>query len=408
VPHIDSGDTAWLLASAALVMFMTPGLAFFYGGLVRAKNVLGTVMQSFIALGLVSVLWALIGYTLAFGPDKGGIIGGLDFIGLNHVGGAPSAYAPTVPSSAFMVFQMMFAIITPALIAGAFAERMKFSGYLMFIGLWSILVYAPVAHWEWGGGFLGASGVGALDFAGGAVVHANAGAAALATAIYLGKRRGHGIDDMSPHNVPFVVLGAGILWFGWFGFNAGSALSSGALASSAFVNTELGAATGALAWILSERARGGKATTIGAATGAVAGLATITPAAGFVQPMAAMAIGVAAGLVCFQALRLKDRFGYDDSLDVVGVHMVGGIIGVLLTGAFASLAINASGAAASLSLVGKQAVLAGVTVAYSFVATLALLKLTDITVGLRLSDEHEDIGLDLSQHGEVAYRIGEP
>jgi ammonium transporter, Amt family len=407
VPHIDSGDTAWLLASAALVMFMTPGLAFFYGGLVRAKNVLGTVMQSFIALGLVSVLWALIGYTLAFGPDKGGIIGGLDFIGLNHVGGAPSAYAPTVPSSAFMVFQMMFAIITPALIAGAFAERMKFSGYLMFIGLWSLLVYAPVAHWMWGGGFLGASGVGALDFAGGAVVHANAGAAALATAIYLGKRRGHGTEDMSPHNVPFVVLGAGILWFGWFGFNAGSALSSGALASSAFVNTQLGAATGALAWILSERARGGKATTIGAATGAVAGLATITPAAGYVQPMAAMVIGVAAGLMCFQALRLKDRFGYDDSLDVVGVHMVGGIIGVLLTGAFASLAINASGAAASLSLVGKQAVLAGVTVVFSFVATLALLKLTDVTIGLRLSDEHEDIGLDLSQHGEIAYRMGE-
>ena len=405
--HIDTGDTAWLLASAALVMFMTPGLAFFYGGLVRAKNVLGTVMQSFIALGLVSVLWAFIGYTLAFGPDKGGIIGGLDFIGLNHVGGAPSAYAPTVPSSTFMVFQMMFAIITPALIAGAFAERMKFSGYLMFIGLWSIVVYAPVAHWEWGGGFLGASGVGALDFAGGAVVHANAGAAALATAIYLGKRRGHGTEDMSPHNVPFVVLGAGILWFGWFGFNAGSALSSGALASSAFVNTQLGAATGALAWILSERARGGKATTIGAATGAVAGLATITPAAGYVQPMAAMAIGVAAGVVCFQALRLKDRFGYDDSLDVVGVHMVGGIIGVLLTGAFASLAINASGAAASLPLFGKQAVLAGVTVLFSFVATLGLLKLTDITVGLRLSDEHEDIGLDLSQHGEVAYRIGE-
>ncbi len=407
MPHIDSGDTAWLLASTALVMFMTPGLAFFYGGLVRAKNVLGTVMQSFIALGLVSVLWALIGYTLAFGPDKGGIIGGLDFIGLNHVGGAPSAYAPTVPSSTFMVFQMMFAIITPALIAGAFAERMKFSGYLMFIGLWSILVYAPVAHWEWGGGFLGASGVGALDFAGGAVVHANAGAAALATAIYLGKRRGHGTEDMSPHNVPFVVLGAGILWFGWFGFNAGSALSSGALASSAFVNTQLGAATGALAWILSERARGGKATTIGAATGAVAGLATITPAAGYVQPMAAMVIGVAAGLVCFQALRLKNRFGYDDSLDVVGVHMVGGIIGVLLTGAFASLAINAAGAAASLTLVGKQAVLTGVTVAFSFVATLLLLKLTDITVGLRVSDEHEDIGLDLSQHGEVAYRIGE-
>ena len=341
--HISSGDTAWLLASAALVMFMTPGLAFFYGGLVRAKNVVGTIMQSFIALGLVTVLWVLIGYTLAFGPDKGGMIGGLDFIGLRHVGAAPSPYAPTVPATAFMVFQLMFAIITPALIAGAFAERMKFSGYLMFIGLWSILVYAPVAHWEWGGGFLGASGVGALDFAGGAVVHANAGAAALATAIYLGKRRGHGTEDMSPHNVPFVILGAGILWFGWFGFNAGSALASNALASSAFVNTQLGAAAAVFGWIIPERMRTGRVTTIGAATGAVAGLATITPAAGYVPPLAALVIGLVAGFVCFQAVSVKGRFGYDDSLDVVGVHMVGGVLGVLLTGAFASLAINAAG-----------------------------------------------------------------
>jgi Amt family ammonium transporter len=246
-----------------------------------------------------------------------------------------------------------------------------------------------------------------LDFAGGAVVHANAGAAALATAIYLGRRRGHGVDDMSPHNVPFVILGAGILWFGWFGFNAGSALSSGALASSALVNTQLGAAAAALAWIFSERARGGKATTVGAATGAVAGLATITPAAGYVQPMAALAIGLIAGLVCFQALRLKDRFGYDDSLDVVGVHMVGGVVGVLLTGAFASLAINAAGAAASLAQVGKQAVLVGVTLVFSFVATIVLLKITDVTVGLRLSDEHEEMGLDASQHGELAYRMGD-
>jgi ammonium transporter, Amt family len=407
MPHVNAGDTAWLLASAALVMFMTPGLAFFYGGLVRAKNVVGTVMQSFIALALITITWALVGYSLAFGPDKGGIIGGLDFFALNHVGGAPSAFAPTAPATTFMVFQMMFAIITPALIAGAFAERMKFSGYLMFIGLWSIVVYAPLAHWEWGGGFLGANGVGALDFAGGAVVHANAGAAALATAIYLGRRLGHGVDDMSPHNVPFVVLGAGILWFGWFGFNAGSALSSGALASSAFVNTQFGAGAAALAWIFSERARGGKATTVGAATGAVAGLATITPAAGYVQPMAALAIGLIAGLVCFQALRLKDRFGYDDSLDVVGVHMVGGAVGVLLTGAFASLAINAAGAAASLAQVGKQAVLVGVTLAFSFVATFVLLKITDITVGLRISDEHEEMGLDASQHGEVAYRMGD-
>jgi Amt family ammonium transporter len=405
MPHISSGDTAWLLTSAALVMFMTPGLAFFYGGLVRAKNVVGTIMQSFTALGLVTVLWVLIGYTLAFGPDKGGFIGGLDFIGLRHVGAEPSPYAPTVPATAFMVFQLMFAIITPALIAGAFAERMRFSGYLMLIGLWSIFVYAPVTHWEWGGGFLGASGVGAIDFAGGAVVHANAGAAALATAIYLGKRRGHGVDDMTPHNVPFVILGAGILWFGWFGFNAGSALASNALASSAFVNTQLGAAAAIFGWIIPERIRTGKVTTIGAATGAVAGLATITPAAGYVPPLAALVIGLAAGFVCFQAVSVKGRFGYDDSLDVVGVHMVGGVLGVLLTGAFASLAINAAGAAASLAQVGKQAVLAAVTVGYSFLATMAILKITDLTVGVRLTDEHEDAGLDISQHGEVGYRF---
>jgi Amt family ammonium transporter len=405
VHGVDTGDTAWILASAALVMFMTPGLAFFYGGLVRVKNVLATIMQSFIALALVTVLWVLVGYTLAFGPDKAGLIGGLDFVGLRHVGAAPSAYAPTVPATAFMVFQLMFAIITPALIAGAFAERMKFSGYLMLIGLWSIFVYAPVAHWEWGGGFLGANGVGAIDFAGGAVVHANAGAAALATAIYMGKRRGHGSEDMSPHNVPFVILGAGILWFGWFGFNAGSALASNALASSAFVNTQLGAAAAVLGWIFLERLRSGRVTTIGAATGAVAGLATITPAAGYVQPLAALAIGLVAGVACFQAVNFKERLGYDDSLDVVGVHMVGGIIGVLLTGAFASLAINEAGAAASLALMGKQAVLAGVTVVFSFVATLAILKVTDVTIGLRVTDEHEEAGLDSSQHGEVGYRF---
>jgi ammonium transporter, Amt family len=405
VHAINSGDTAWVLASAALVMFMTPGLAFFYGGLVRAKNVLGTIMQSFIALALVTVLWVLVGYTLAFGPDKAGIIGGLDFIGLRHVGAAPSAYAPTVPATAFMVFQLMFAIITPALIAGAFAERMKFSGYLLFIGLWSIFVYAPITHWQWGGGFLGANGVGALDFAGGAVVHANAGAAALATAIYLGKRRDHGSSDLVPHNVPFVILGAGILWFGWFGFNAGSALASGALASSAFVNTQLGAAAAVLAWIIPERVRTGKVTTIGAATGAVAGLATITPAAGYVQPLGALAIGLVAGFVCFQAVGVKDRLGYDDSLDVVGVHMVGGVLGVLLTGAFASLAINAGGAAASFAQVGRQAVLAGVTVVYSFAATIAILKVSDVAVGLRVTGEHEEMGLDVTQHGEVGYRL---
>ena len=404
MPGIDTGDTAWVLICAALVMFMTPGLAFFYGGLVRAKHVLGTIMQSFIALAVVTVLWVLVGYSLAFGPDKAGLIGGLDFVGLHNVGAAPSAYAPTIPATAWMVFQMMFAIITPALIAGAFAERMKFSSYLMLIALWSIFVYAPVAHWEWGGGFLGANGLGALDFAGGAVVHANAGAAALATAIYIGKRRGYGSEHMPPHNVPFVVLGAGILWFGWFGFNAGSALSANAVASSAFVNTQLGAAAAVLAWITLERLLTGKVTTIGAATGAVAGLATITPAAGYVEPLAALAIGLAAGLVCFWAVSLKGRLGFDDSLDVVGVHMVGGVIGVLLTGAFASLAINAAGAPASLTQVGRQAVLAGVTLAYSFLATLAILKITDVTVGLRVTEEHEEAGLDASQHGEVAYR----
>ena len=402
--QINSGDTAWVLASAALVMFMTPGLALFYGGLVRTKNVVGTMMQSFIALALVTVLWVLVGYTLAFGPDKGGVIGGLSFIGLKHVGAAPSPFAPTIPATAFMVFQLMFAVITPALIAGAFADRMKFSGYLMFIGLWSLLVYAPVVHWEWGGGFLGASGAGAIDFAGGAVVHANAGAAALAAAFYLGKRRGYGSEDMAPHNVPLVILGAGILWFGWFGFNAGSALTSGALASTAFVNTQLGAAAAVLGWISLERWRTGKVTGLGAAAGAVAGLATITPAAGYVQPMAALVIGLAAGVLCFLAVGAKLRLGYDDSLDVVGVHMVGGVVGVLLTGVFASLVINPSGAGGGLALLGRQALLAGVTVGYSFIATMAILKVADLTVGLRLSEEEEIAGLDLSQHGEIAYR----
>ncbi len=407
MPDINAGDTAWILASAALVMFMTPGLALFYGGLVRSKNVLGTIMQSLVALGVVTILWVLIGYTIAFGPDVGRVIGGLDFAGFAGVGGAPSPWAPTVPATAFAMFQLMFAVITPALIAGAFAERMKFSGYLMFIGLWSIVVYAPVAHWVWGGGFLGSGGLHALDFAGGAVVHANAGAAALAAALYLGKRRGYGQADLSPHNVPMVLLGAGILWFGWFGFNAGSALTAGPLASSAFLNTQLGAAAAMLVWMVAEQARHGKPSTVGALTGAVAGLATITPAAGYVQPWAAIVIGAAAGGVCFAAVIGRGRLGYDDSLDVVGVHMVGGVLGVVLTGAFASLAINPAGAAASLEQVGRQVVLAIVTVGFSFVATMAILKVTDLVVGLRVSPEDEDAGLDSTQHGEVAYRWSE-
>jgi ammonium transporter, Amt family len=403
VPKIDSGDTAWLLMSAALVMFMTPGLALFYGGLVRAKNVLGTVMQSFIALALVTVLWVLVGYTLAFGPDHFLLIGGLKYWGFGGVGAAPSAFAPTVPAGAFAMFQLMFAIITPALITGAFAERMKFSGYLLFLALWSLLVYSPVAHWVWGGGFLGAGHVGALDFAGGTVVHINAGVAALATAIYLGRRRGHGSETFLPHNIPMVVLGGAILWFGWFGFNAGSALASGSLATSAFVATHLGAAAAVLGWLVPEWIRHGKSTTIGAVTGAVAGLVAITPASGFVEPWAALVIGFAAGMVCFFAVGLKSRFGYDDSLDVVGVHMVGGMVGALLTGVLASAVINPAAGGGSLAQLGRQAVAVAVTVAFSLAATFLILKVVDRLVGLRITEEEEGTGLDLTQHGEAAY-----
>jgi len=404
---VNPGDTAWMLASTALVMFMTPGLAFFYGGLVRAKNVLATVMQSFIALALVSILWTLIGYTLAFGPDKGGVIGGLKFLGLSGVGADPVGFAPTIPASVFMVFQMMFAVITPALITGAFAERMKFSGWLVFLGLWSVLVYSPLAHWVWGGGFLGLGHLGALDFAGGTVVHINAGVAALAAAIYLGKRKGYGHDAFRPHNVPMVILGAAILWFGWFGFNAGSALASGGLAGSAFVATQLGTCGAVFGWLIPEWIRHKRATTVGAASGAVAGLVAITPASGFVAPVPAIIIGLVAGAVCFFAVNLKPRLGYDDSLDVVGVHMVGGIVGALLTGVFASLVINPAGAEGSLAQFGKQAVAVGVTLVFSFCMTMALLKISDLLVGLRVSEEDEATGLDLSQHAEAGYVFNE-
>ncbi len=405
--QIDTGDTAWILVSTALVMFMTPGLALFYGGLVRGKNVLATVMQSFVALSVVSVLWVAVGYSLAFGSDAGLLIGGMDFLGLRGVGQAPSSFAPTVPATAFMAFQLMFAVITPALITGAFAERMRFGGYVLFLALWSLLVYAPVAHWVWGGGFLGPAGIGALDFAGGTVVHVSAGAAALAAAIYLGKRRGYGTRAFIPHNVPMVMLGAGILWFGWFGFNAGSALASGGLAANALVTTHLGAAAAILGWLIPERIRHGKATTVGAATGAVAGLVAITPASGFVTPAAALAIGFAAGVVCFLAVGLKTRLGLDDSLDVVGVHMVGGLVGALLTGAFASLAVNPAGADASLLQVGRQAIAVGVTMVFSFTATLAILRVVDRVIGLRVDEETEEAGLDVAEHGESAYAFVE-
>jgi len=399
VGAINSGDTAWLLVSTALVFFMMPGLALFYGGLVGGKNVVATMVQSFVAIGILSLVWVVVGYSLVFGPDHWGLIGGLNFVMLHGVGEKPSSWAPTVPALAYMAFQMKFAVITPALIAGAVAERMRFAGYLVFITLWSLFIYCPLAHWVWGGGFLGAGWLHAIDFAGGSVVHASAGAAALAAAIYVGRRRG---PAPAPHNIPLVLLGAGILWFGWFGFNAGSALSAGGVGALALVNTQLGAVTAMLAWMAVEW-RHRRPSGVGLASGAVAGLAAITPAAGYVQPWAALLIGLAAGLVCYYACHLKVRFKYDDSLDVVGVHMVGGVIGILLTGVFATLLVNASGAAGGLTQLGRQALLDLVALGVPFVGTLLLLKLTDRLVGVRVSAEDEIAGLDLTQHGEIAY-----
>jgi Amt family ammonium transporter len=400
--QVDHGDTAWVLASAALVLFMTPGLALFYGGLVRTKNVLATMMHSFAAIAVVSALWLLVGYTLAFGPDVGHVIGGLDHLGFHGVGAVPSPLAPTIPHTAFAAFQLMFAVITPALIAGAFAERVRFGGFLLFIGAWSLLIYAPLAHWVWGGGLLGADGLGALDFAGGTVVHISAGAAALATALYVGRRRGSPNAAFVPHDVPMVMLGAGILWFGWFGFNAGSALAAGGLASSAFIATHMGAAAGGVGWALLERWRHGKVTAVGAVSGAVAGLVAITPAAGFVTPLSGFAIGLVAGGVCWLAVESKRRFGYDDALDVVGVHLVGGIAGALLTGVLASAAIL-PGVESGLAQLGRQAAAVGVAFALSFLGTLAIVKVVDVLVGFRATAEAEDQGIDLAEHGEQAY-----
>jgi ammonium transporter, Amt family len=399
--RINAGDTAWLLTSTALVFFMMPGLALFYGGLVGAKNVIATMLQSFVAIGVISLLWVIVGYSLAFGGNHwGGAIGSLQWVMLHNVNGTPNAFAPTIPSLVYMAFQMKFAVITPALIAGAFSERMRFRGYLVFIGLWSLLVYSPFAHWEWGGGFLGSGGLHAIDFAGGSVVHELAGAAALATAIYL--KRSHRLE--APHNVPLVLLGAGILWFGWFGFNAGSATSAGTVAAFALVNTQLGACTAMLVWMGVEWWRRRKPSGAGIAAGAVAGLAAITPASGFVPPWAAIIIGAAAGLLCYGAVHLKDIFHYDDSLDVVGVHMVGGAIGVVLTGVFASLAVNAAGEAGGWTQLGRQCVLAVAGIAYPFVMTWIVLWITDHTVGLRVTPGDEEAGLDFSEHAEVAYQ----
>jgi Amt family ammonium transporter len=399
-----------MLTSSALVLFMTaPGLALFYGGLVRSKNGLATIMQSFVLMAVISIQWIVYGYSLSFGPDVGGLIGGLDWVGLAGVGGEPNAdYAATIPHQAFMIYQCMFAVITPALITGAFAERMKFGAFLLFSVLWATFVYDPMAHWVWGvNGWI--RSLGALDFAGGTVVHISSGVSALAAALVMGKRLGYPKEQFHPHNLPFSVLGAAMLWVGWFGFNAGSALASNALAVSAFVATNTGAAAATLGWMFAEWAMKGKPTVLGAASGAVAGLVAITPAAGFVGPMSSIVIGAAGGVVCFLACNLKAKFGYDDSLDVVGVHCVGGTTGAILTGVFASKAVNSAGADGLLfgnpAQFGIQLISVVATLVYCFIAALILLKVVDVVVGLRVVEEDEVAGLDLSQHGETAYQL---
>ena len=404
---MNTGDISFMLVATALVMLMTPGLALFYGGLVRSKNVLGTIMQSFICLGIVSIIWVVYGYSLAFGPDVGGFIGNMDWAGLNGVGLASGPYSDTIPHLLFCAFQLMFAIITPALITGAFAERMKFSAFLLFTLLWSTLVYLPVCHWVWGGGWLGK--MGALDFAGGTVIHINSGAAALVAAIVIGKRKGWGKESMHPHNLPMTILGAGILWFGWFGFNAGSALSAGETATLAFFTTQVATGAAVLSWCVAEWMIQKKPTTLGAASGAIAGLVAITPAAGFVGPVSAIIIGLVAGVLCYVAVLAKSRLGYDDALDVVGVHGVGGTWGALATGLFASTAMNPGGAnGLFFGNAGQfviQAVGVGAAIAYSVVLTFIILKIIDATVGLRVNQEDEVQGLDLTQHSEIGYNL---
>ncbi len=401
--QINTGDTAWLLGSSALVLLMTPALALFYAGMVRRKNVLATLMHSMAAIPVLSLKWCLFGYSLAFGPTQHGFIGGLDFIGLR---GLASDVHGTVPTLAFVAFQMMFAVITPALISGAFAERMKFTSYLAFILLWSTFVYDPVAHWVWAdGGWL--LKLGALDFAGGTVVHLTAGISALACALMLGKRYGYPHRKPVPHNLTMTLTGAGLLWFGWFGFNAGSALSSGALAAVAFMTTQLGAAGGAVSWVIVEWIHRGKPTALGIASGLVAGLVAITPASGYVAPWAAILIGLAAGAICYAAVLQKDRFGYDDSLDAFGVHGVGGFAGAILTGVFAQKSINDAGADGALfgnvHQLGTQLLACGATLVYAFVVTMGILKLIDVVIGLRVSENDEREGLDAILHGEEGY-----
>ncbi|HEU0115574.1 MAG TPA: ammonium transporter [Thermomicrobiales bacterium] len=407
---IDAGDTAWVLMATALVMLMTPALGFFYGGLVQRKNVLATLMHSFFILALISVQWVLWGYSLAFGPDHGGLIGGLDWLGLRGVGMAPNPdYAATIPHEAFIVFQMMFAVITPALITGAFAERKRFKAFVLFTLIWATLVYAPVAHWVWGvGGWI--RDLGAIDFAGGTVVHITSGVSALVAASVLGKRLGFGKAPLEPHNLTYTVLGAGLLWFGWFGFNAGSALAANGLAANAFVVTNTAAAMGALTWMTVSWLRHGRPSVLGAAAGAVAGLVAITPASGYVDPAASILIGLAAGAICFCSVDLfKNIVKVDDALDVFAVHGMGGITGALATGLFAQAAINPAGADGLFSgnptLLARQFVAVVAVAFYAAGMTWAILKGIELTIGLRAPEHEEALGLDASIHGEAGYQL---
>lgn len=404
---IDKADTAFVLISSALVLLMTPGLALFYAGMVRAKNALGTIMQSFIMIALVSFEWVYLGYSLSFGPDVAGVIGNLSWFGLGSVSLTPNpAYGPTIPHLVFAIFQCMFAVITPALITGAFAERVRFAPFLLFSFLWAVIVYNPVCHWVWGaGGWL--KNLGVLDFAGGLVVHLSCGAAALAAITVISPRKGYGTDNFIPHNLPMTLMGAGILWFGWFGFNGGSALAADGVATSAFVATHLGGMAGLASWVIAEWIHRGKPTTLGAASGAVAGLATITPGAGFVTPNSAIIIGSLAGMICYACVASKSRLGYDDSLDVVGIHGVGGVIGTLLVGVFATKMVNASGSDGLLcgnpSLILTQLIGIVAVGVYVFCISWVLLKVIDTLWGLRVSEDTELQGLDLGEHSETAY-----
>ncbi len=404
---MNAADTAFILIASALVMFMTPGLALFYAGLVRAKNVLATVMHSFFMLGLATIVWVVVGYSLSFGTDIGGIIGGLDYIFLNGVGPEADGPVDNIPHLAFMIFQCMFAVITPALISGAFAERIKFSAFALFSGLWILFVYSPMCHWVWGGGWMGE--MGALDFAGGAVVHMSSGAAALAAAMVLGFRKGYGQQSFMPHNLPMTLTGAGILWLGWFGFNAGSALAADGLAATAFVTTQVATASAMIGWLIIEKLHAGKPTTLGAASGALAGLVAITPAAGFVTPMAAMAIGFLGGMLCYGGVLLKSKLKYDDALDVVGIHGIGGTWGALATGLFASLAVNPDGANGLFhgnpGQLWIQFVSVVATWAFCFGMSWLLFKFVDLVIGLRVKPDEEAQGLDVSQHSETGYQL---